>query len=78
MRINIGSKFYPVIAGCKILSMVWNVQMPIRVWLEINYVVFAAMVTLSSVPADLAEHRHKIFFYSNPTVCGHVTCLGCI
>ena len=37
MRINIGSKFYPVIAGCKILSMLWNVQMSIQVWLEINY-----------------------------------------
>ena len=41
MRINIGSKFYPVIAGCKILSMVWNVQMSIQVWLEINYVDWA-------------------------------------
>ena len=38
MRINIGSKFYPVIVGCKILSMLWNVQMSIQVWLEINYV----------------------------------------
>ena len=24
MRINIGSKFYPVIVGCKILSMLWK------------------------------------------------------